>query len=224
MTADRAPFDPQQYDRLSTGSVPGYAPLQELVALTAAAVAPPSSTVLDLGCGTGSGVLALARALPDARLIACDPAAPMVATARARCDTAGVTARLVVGGLPAVPEDIPLDAVVCTLVLHFVPPGERVAFLSAIRARLRPGGALVITVLGRSIEPGVQSVWAQIRRHYAISQGLTPAELAAREAETRATVHPLSPEELHAALADAGFTAATQLYQVLAVQTWLARA
>lgn len=223
MTAERAPFDPQQYDRLSAGSVPGYAPLQELVALAAAAIAPASSTVLDLGCGTGAGVLALARVLPDARLIACDPAAPMVATARARCDAAGVTARFVVGGLPAVPDDAPFDVVVCTLVLHFVPPDERVAFLSAIRARLRPGGALVITVLGRSIDPDVQAVWTQIRRHYATLQGITPAELASREAETRGKVHPLSPEELHAALTGAGFTAATQLYQLLAVQSWLVR-
>jgi trans-aconitate methyltransferase len=93
-------FDPTQYDRLAAGTVPGYAALEELIALAAATVAPASARVLDLGCGTGAGTLALGRALPGATLVACDPVAPMVATARARCEAAQVRARFVVGGLP----------------------------------------------------------------------------------------------------------------------------
>lgn len=152
---ETAPFDPQQYDRLS-GSVPGYAALQELVALAAAATAPSSHpAVLDLGCGTGAGLLALALALArsDPRLTACDPSPPMVATARSRCAAAGVTVELVVGDLSAVAPDARFDVIVCTLVFHFVPPDERSALLSAIRARLRPGGSLVISALGRSRIP-----------------------------------------------------------------------
>jgi tRNA (cmo5U34)-methyltransferase len=221
---ERAPFDPDRYDRLSTGSVPGYAALQDLVALAAAAMAPTPSTVLDLGCGTGTGSLALARTLPDAHLIACDPAAPMVATARRRCEAAGVTARFIVGDLSAVADDAPFDVVVCTLVLHFVAPDERVAFLAAIRARLRPGGALVLSVLQQSTDRDVQAVWTQVRRHYATLQGVTQAELAARDTETRGKVHPLTSEELRAALGSAGFTAVTPLYQLVAAHSWLARA
>ena len=219
-----APFDPQQYERLSTGSVPGYAALQELVALAAAATGPASSSlVLDLGCGTGHGTLALARALPDVQLIACDPAAAMVAAARSRCEAAGVKAHFVAGGLGAVPGDARFDVVVCTLVLHFIPAAERVAFLASIRERLRPGGALVLSVLGRSMDPAVQAVWTQIRLHHATSRGITPAELAARDAETRGKVHPLSPEDVHAALDSAGFPNAVPLYQLVAVHSWLAR-
>jgi len=219
-----ASFDPQQYERLSSGSVPGYAALQDLVALAAAATGPGSSSrVLDLGCGTGAGSLALARTLPEVQLIACDPAAAMVAAGRSRCETAGVKAHFVVGGLSAVPDDARFDVVVCTLVLHFIPVEERVAFLTSIRERLRPGGALILSVLGRSKDPAVQAVWTQIRRHHATSQGITPTELAAREAETRGKVQPLSSEEVHAALDSAGFTNAVPLYQLVAVHSWLAR-
>lgn len=219
-----APFDPHQYERLSSGSVPGYAALQDLVALAAAAAAPASATsVLDLGCGTGAGTVALARTLPDVHLMACDPATAMVAAARSRCEAAGVTAHFVVGGLSAVPDDARFDVVVCTLVLHFIPVEERVAFLTSIRERLRPGGAMILSVLGRSKDPAVQAVWNQIRLHHATSRGITPAELAAREAETRGRVQPLSPNEVHAALDSAGFTNVVPLYQLVAVHSWLAR-
>lgn len=223
MTTERAPFDPEQYERLSVGSVPGYATLQDLVALAAAAIVPTATTVLDLGCGTGAGLIALARALPNARLVGCDPAPPMLVAARARCEAAGVTAELVAGELAAVAAGARFDVIVCTLVLQFVPPDARVAMLSAIRGRLRPAGALVISVLGRSADPGVQAVWTQVRRHHATSQGIAPAELAAREEQTRGKVQPLTAEELRSALAGAGFAATTPLYQLLAVQTWLAR-
>lgn len=219
-----APFDPQQYERLSSGSVPGHAALQDLVALAAAATGPASSSsVLDLGCGTGEGTLALARTLPDAQLVACDPAAAMIAAARVRCEAAGVKVHFVVGGLGAVPSDTRFDVIVCTLVLHFIPPDERVAFLASIRERLRPGGALILSVLGRSTDPAVQAAWSQIRLHHAKSRGITPAELAAREAQTRGKVHPLSPQEVRAVLDSAGFTNAVPLYQLVAVHSWLAR-
>lgn len=219
-----APFDPQQYERLSSGSVPGYAALQDLVALAAAAIGPAApGSVLDLGCGTGEGTVALAHTLPDVQLIACDPAAAMIAAARSRCEAAGVKAHFVVGGLGAVPDDARFDVVVCTLVLHFIPPEERVPFLTSIRERLRPGGALILSVLGRARDPAVQGVWSQIRLHHAKSRGIAPAELAAREAETRGKVHPLSPEEVRAVLDSAGFTNAVPLYQLVAVHSWLAR-
>lgn len=222
-TPEPPAFDPQQYERLSY-SVPGYAALQEFVALAAAATAHSSHpAVLDLGCGTGSGLLALARALPDARLAACDPSPPMVATARTRCAAAGVKVELVVGGLSAVAHDAKFDVVVCTLVFHFVPLGERSALLSAIRARLRPGGRLVISALGPAMDSTVQAEWAQLRHHYAISQGITPTELAARGVATPGKVFPIAPAELAATLRAAGFTSITPLCQLLAIHSWLAR-
>lgn len=69
----------------------------------------------------------------------------------------------------------------------------------------------------------MQAVWTQIRRHHATSRGIAPAELTAREAETRGKVHPPSPEGVRAALDSAGFTNAVHLYQLVAVHSWLAR-
>ena len=221
---ERAPFDPQQFERLSTGTVPGYAALQELVALAVAAVAPASpAAVLDLGCGTGAGLVAVSRALPQAHLTGCDPAPSMIAAARTRCEAAGVNAQLVVGDLSTVAPGARFDVVVCTLVLHFVPPDERVALLSAIRTRLRSGGSLVISALGRAMDPAVQAVWTQLRRHHATSSGIAPAELAQRDAQTQGKVFPIAAEELAAALRGAGFTSVTPLCQLLAVHGWLAR-
>lgn len=221
---ERATFDPVQFERLSTGSVPGYTALQDMVAVAAAAVSPPSAKVLDLGCGTGAGIVSIARAMPGVRLVGCDPMEPMIATARARCEEAGVKAQLVTGALPSVLSEAPFDVVVCTLVLHFVPPDDRAALLRGIRAALRPGGALVITALERPDTPDAERVWSLIRKHYAATKGVTPAELAARAAQTQGKVHPLASGELADGLRAAGFTAVTPLVRLLAVHTALAAA
>lgn len=70
----------------------------------------------------------------------------------------------------------------------------------------------------------MQRAWTQIRRHYAATQGVTPAELAAREAQTRGKVHPFATGELADTLDAAGFTASAPLFRLLAVHTRLARA
>lgn len=222
MNEERAAFDPAQYERLSTGSVPGYAALQELVAFAVAATIPPSGKILDLGCGTGAGVLALSRVLPDARLVACDPVDSMVAAARVRCEEARAVARFYTGAIADVPSEAPFDAIVCTLVLQFVPAPERGAFLRAILNSLRPGGVLVMTALAKAAAPDEDALWGRIRRHYAATHGVPSSALAAREAETRGKVQPLSSTELAKELAGAGFQQVVPLYQLLSVHTTFA--
>lgn len=57
---------------------------------------PPSGTVLEIGCGTGRNLIAVARRYPDARLFGLDISAAMLATARANIAKAGLSARITV--------------------------------------------------------------------------------------------------------------------------------
>ncbi len=60
-------------------------PLGALDALAGHAPLPPGVRVLDGGCGTGDGLLALARAYPQAALEGVEASAPLVLWARWRC-------------------------------------------------------------------------------------------------------------------------------------------
>lgn len=104
--------------------------------------------VVDLGAGSGTGALALARELPGSRVTAVDVSAEMLAHLRSRADAAGLGDRV-----DAVEADLdrpwpdfgPVDVVWAAASMHHMAdPGQALA--SAFGA-LRPGGLLVIAEL-----------------------------------------------------------------------------
>jgi SAM-dependent methyltransferase len=107
---------------------------------------PPGGTVVDLGCGNGTDLLALAArtADPDARFIGIDAAESAVHTAAERA--AGdpriqfVHHRLEDGRVPL--ADGGVDAVFSHNLLECV--GDRTAFAAEVGRILRPGGVAVI--------------------------------------------------------------------------------
>ena len=55
----------------------------------------PGAAVLEIGCGTGRNLIAVARAYPSARLFGLDISDEMLTTARAKVAAAGLSARIV---------------------------------------------------------------------------------------------------------------------------------
>jgi ubiquinone/menaquinone biosynthesis C-methylase UbiE len=101
-----------------------------------------SSTVIDLGAGTGT--FALAAAARFARVVAVDVSLPMLDALRARAVARGVTNVEIVhaGMLSYDHEGAPADALFTRNVLHQVPDfWKAIALLRAARV-LRPGGVL----------------------------------------------------------------------------------
>jgi ubiquinone/menaquinone biosynthesis C-methylase UbiE len=122
-------------------------------ALAAGYVAPrPDDLIVDVGCGTGSLALLLARVEPRARIVGVDPDPGVLAVARRKADTAGGTVRWQVGMGDALTESLAagsVDTVVSSLVLHQCPVPMKRAILGSMFALLRPGGKLVIADFGR---------------------------------------------------------------------------
>jgi ubiquinone/menaquinone biosynthesis C-methylase UbiE len=106
----------------------------------ALAMLDPTSTVGDLGCG--SGHLAQLLAPHVAHVIAVDASAEMLATARERLATfPNVEVRM--SDLERLPvETASLDIGICSLVLHYIADPSRV-LAEAYRA-IRPGGRLIV--------------------------------------------------------------------------------
>jgi len=134
-------------------------PEREMRGVLAEQIAPrPGTRVLDLGCGTGTFAIMLARARPEAEVVGIDPDPDIVRMAERKAARSAAGLVLRVAGAEALPFDQgAFDIVVSTLVFHHLPPAvKRAALREALRV-LRPGGRVLILDFGRPDGP-VQAV------------------------------------------------------------------
>ena len=142
------PWDARTYD---VSSQPQQAWASEVLARLDGIA--PDATVLDVGCGTGRVTEALLAIVPRGRVLAMDASEGMVALARARLgDRASVWCQDVLD----LELDEPVDAIVSTAALHWVPDHDRL-WRHLARA-LRRGGVLEIQCGGQGNIDRVRSV------------------------------------------------------------------
>ncbi|MFC8592048.1 class I SAM-dependent methyltransferase [Streptomyces atroolivaceus] len=102
--------------------------------------------VLDLGCGPGSLPARLIERLPQAEIVAVDMDPLLLALARARHPDAARYVEAVIGEegwTSALALQGPIDAVVSTTALHYLPEGILRSTYAELRTLLRPGGVLI---------------------------------------------------------------------------------
>ena len=119
-----------------------------------AALAPlPGETVLEIGCGTGRNLIAVARRFPNAAVYGLDISSEMLATARAAIRRAGLDGRVTLAqgdasdfDPQALFERAAFDRVLVSYALSMIPPW-REALAQAIDV-VAEGGALEIVDFG----------------------------------------------------------------------------
>jgi ubiquinone/menaquinone biosynthesis C-methylase UbiE len=107
-------------------------------------------TVLDIGCGPGHVVIALARAAPDVTITAIDGSRPMIALARASVREAGLEHRISVtqGVVPGLPiGEHTFDAVLSKDLLHHLP--DPTVLWSEVTRLGKPAAAVYVMDLVR---------------------------------------------------------------------------
>jgi ubiquinone/menaquinone biosynthesis C-methylase UbiE len=132
--------------------------------------------VIDVGAGSGTGTLALARQLPDAEVIALDVDGEMLGHLQGKARAAGVGGRVrtIQADLDQPwPDDIqPADLVWAAKSLHHLADPARA--VARIFAALRPGGLLAVTEVdsfprfltdpaGEALEQRIHAAMAQAR-------------------------------------------------------------
>jgi demethylmenaquinone methyltransferase/2-methoxy-6-polyprenyl-1,4-benzoquinol methylase/phosphoethanolamine N-methyltransferase len=109
----------------------------------------PDQRVLDVGCGTGTLAIAVARSDPTLSVHGIDPAKSMIERARAKAEAAGVEVGFDVGAVESLQAEAgSYDVVLSSLMMHHLPRGTRQAGLAEIQRVLRPGGRFVVVDFG----------------------------------------------------------------------------
>jgi trans-aconitate 2-methyltransferase len=180
-------WDAQTYDRAS-------GPQQEWASAVLERVAgrlPRGATVLDVGCGTGRVTEAVLELVPDGRVLAIDASQEMVDLARERL---GDRARVWRENVLELVLDEPVDAVVSTATLHWVPDHNRL--WQRLAATLRSGGILEVQCGGQgNIDRVREVIDAVVADSFPELEGWSPWVFAGRQ-------------ETYARLEAAGFTSA----------------
>jgi len=151
------PWDARTYDRTSA---PQQAWATDVLARLEGVAA--DATVLDVGCGTGRVTEQLLSLVPDGRVLAIDASAEMVALARQRL---GERARVWCEDALDLDVDEPVDAIVSTAALHWVPDHDRL--WARLARALRPGGVLEVQCGGEGNIDRVREVIDAAAREHA---------------------------------------------------------
>ncbi|NEU12504.1 class I SAM-dependent methyltransferase [Methylobacterium sp. BTF04] len=114
---------------------------------------PPGGSVLEIGCGTGRNLVAVAKAYPDAVCHGLDVSAAMLDTAARAVARASLAGRIRLAQADATAFDpqplfgrAAFDRIVISYALSMIPPWEQV--LARAVAHLAPGGALHVVDFG----------------------------------------------------------------------------
>jgi ubiquinone/menaquinone biosynthesis C-methylase UbiE len=106
----------------------------------------PGEQVLDVGCGTGTLAMEVARRVGRAgRVAGVDPGTEQIARARSKAARRNVPIEFQIGVIEQLAfPDQTFDVVLSTLMMHHLPAGLKRQGLAEIARVLKPGGRLVI--------------------------------------------------------------------------------
>lgn len=218
--------DPEAVARYAEGPVrmvPGFHDLQRMAAILLAERLECRAHILVLGAGGGLELKVFAELQPDWHFVGVDPSAEMLGLA---ARTIGALSNRIVlheGYIDSAPDG-PFDGASCLLTLHFVPRQDRVATLTALRKRLKPGAPLIVAHHSFPQADDQKALWLGRYAAFATASGM-PAEKMQTAARTIATQLPtLSPVDEEAAMRSAGFTDVSLFYAAFSFRGWVAYA
>jgi ubiquinone/menaquinone biosynthesis C-methylase UbiE len=126
-----------------------------------------TDAIADIGCGTGTLIALIGRAVQPATLVGIDPDPAILERARRKAGRGGATAEFKLGyarDAAALLDGLRINKVVSSLVFHQVPMDEKRAGLAAMRAALVPGGELHVADYGLQRTPVMRMLFRIVQK------------------------------------------------------------
>ena len=183
----------------------------------------PDLHTLVVGAGGGMEIETLLPDHTDWRMTGVDVSASMLAMAQQTVARLGLQDRvtLQLGSVTDLPTDAVFDAATCAYVLFFLPDRpSKLALLSAIKQRLRPGAPVIlIDAIFDRVHP-----FAQPSMEYALLMGATPEETQPTIAGfmAQAAARPFTEADERVLLVEAGFTTIERFFTAFVMVGWIA--
>lgn len=207
-----------RYDQFIRQIVPGYEAYFSLCVSLLSGSVGAGGHILVVGCGTGSEMEAFATRKPEWALTGVDRSPQMIGLSEKRLVSKGLMGsqvHLVLGDIAEVSRDQKYQAVTSNLVMHFIPTwAEKRDYLKDLRARLVPGGALILMDAcwerDSTFQKMMRSWW-----DFARGQGLKPERWREFRREFESGLFPLAKEEELQLVREAGFKEACPFWSSL---------
>jgi tRNA (cmo5U34)-methyltransferase len=178
------------FDRHVREQLPWYDLTTGIVSHLARHYIPRGGLVYDIGASTGNIGKAIADTLQsrDARLVAIESSAEMAE----RYAGPGQIIHADATGF----NFAPCDFAVCFLVVMFMPPRIRSAFLRRLFKQILPGGALVVVDKCAPVDGYPSVVLQRLTLAGKIAAGVSPEEVLEKELSLSGIQRPIHPHEL----------------------------
>jgi tRNA (cmo5U34)-methyltransferase len=207
-------------------SVPGYPAIISMIGLLAEEHAQPHTRLYDLGCSLGAASAAM-RARVKAEgcsLVAVDNARAMIERAGEAFDSQpGMPVELHCADIRDVPV-MDASVVVLNFTLQFLPPQDRLALLTRIRAGMRPGGVLVLSEKIAGADADQDQLLTDLHHAFKRANGYSDLEISQKRAALDKVLIPETIATHQQRLAEAGFSRSDLWFQCFNFVSLVARA
>lgn len=206
------------FDDMAVRSIPFYLEQQRMVTELAARFWIPGSTVYDLGCATGTTLIGLAQAIPEARVVGYDNAPAMLRAAEAKVAALDLDDRIETRVVD-LEEDLTEAAlagagvVVMCWTMQFIRPIQRDHLVRRIFDGLRDHGVLIVTEKVLAAHRSMNAVF--IERYYEMKRrhGYSETEITRKREALENVLVPYRVDEHRALFHRNGFQIVETFFQ-----------
>ena len=219
-----SPVTADEYDRMAQLVLPGYEVMHTMVLACLQAYLPESADLLVVGSGTGMELTRLGKACSGRRFLGIDPSEKMQKVAKQKMSSHQLDQRLklIQGYTEDLPTDILYNAATSILVMHFIPPSDKLQFLSSIAQRLHASAPFVIVDIFGEKQGKELKQLIPILQAYWNAAGILPQKQQHILTGVEQGVYPLPETSILNLLEQAGFEKTIRFYTGLWVGGWLA--